>query len=87
MPLSDIASWTELLRRTLQCYEAALLRQVAANLFKPRSQWPADELIERSITTLENAAVVDRRLQALDPPSRRLLAAFHLLQSSGESGR
>src|SRR5262249_46796618 len=50
------------------------LRQVSANLFKPRSQWPAEELIERCLASLDNAAVIDRRLQDLDAASRRALA-------------
>src|SRR5262245_33129369 len=73
MPPSEAASWSERLRRTLQCYDEPLLRQVAARLFKPRNQWPADELIERSLGTVENPPVLDRRLADLDPAARRLL--------------
>jgi hypothetical protein len=73
MPPTEAASWSERLRRTLGCYDEPLLRQVAARLFKPRNQWPADELIERSLSTVENAPVLDRRLADLDPAARQLL--------------
>ncbi len=76
IPSSDSAFWSDYLQRTLRCYDAPLLRQVAARLFRPRSQWPDEELIERSIATLSNTAAVDRRLQDLDPSHRRLLACI-----------
>ena len=74
MPVVDLANWSELQRRTLECYDEALLRQVAARLVKPRNQWPVEELIERGSATLENPVVIDRRLQDLTPPARRVLA-------------
>ena len=48
-PNSDTAYWSEHLRRTLECYDDPLLRQVATKLLRPRSQWPVEELIERSL--------------------------------------
>src|SRR4051794_278047 len=74
MPVTDPASWSEALRQTLQQYDEALIRQVAAKLVKPRGQWPAEELIERCVVAAGNAAVIDRRLEDLDPACRRLLA-------------
>src|SRR5437867_2428254 len=74
MPLTDPAFWSEHLRATLQRYGEALVRQVSAHLFKPRSQWPVDELIDRCVATVDNAAVIDRRLQDLAPAGRKLLA-------------
>ena len=74
MYLFDPALWSELQRRTLTCYDAALLRQVAARLVKPRNQWPAEELIERGAAILSNPAVIDRRLQDLTPAARQVLA-------------
>ncbi len=74
MPLIDAAYWTEHLRRTLEGYDDALLRGVAAKLCKPRNQWPADELCQRCLDTLGNTVVIDRRLQDLAPACRRLLA-------------
>src|SRR5262245_19735513 len=74
MPLISLDYWTEQLRQTLKRYDAGLLRTVAGKLFKPRSQWPVEELIDRSLAALQNAAVVDRRLKALGPAGRRLLA-------------
>jgi hypothetical protein len=76
MPLPDPAFWSDYLRRTLRVYDESLLRRVATNLVKPRSQWPVDELIDRSLVTLANAAVLDRRLQALDVPCRRLITCL-----------
>jgi hypothetical protein len=70
---TDSVPWSDRLRRTLECYDEPLLRQVAARLFKPRSQWPAEELIERSLNTVQNAPVLDRRLGDLDPPARQVL--------------
>ncbi|MGE3809731.1 MAG: hypothetical protein AB7K24_34120, partial [Gemmataceae bacterium] len=73
--------WGERVRQALGHYDIALLRAVSDKLFKPRSQWPAEELIERCLSTLENVAVIDRRLRALEPGSRRLLALV------GQSGQ
>jgi hypothetical protein len=74
MPLPDPPDWTELLRQALGRYDEPLLRQVAARLVRTRNQWPADELIDRAAATVVNAAVIDRRLQDLDPAARQLLA-------------
>jgi hypothetical protein len=74
MPVTDPAYWSEQVRHTLQRYDESLLRPVTARLFRPRNQWPAEELIDRSLAALENAAVVDRRLKELEPAQRRALA-------------
>jgi hypothetical protein len=74
MPLSDPAVWSDLLRQALSRYDEPLLRQVAARLVRPRNEWPADELIDRAVATVGNAAVIDRRLRELEPPARQLLA-------------
>jgi hypothetical protein len=65
-------------RATLARYDETLLRAVAARLFKPRSQWPVDELVARAAETLTNTPVVDRRLKDLPPSCRALLAAVGL---------
>jgi hypothetical protein len=80
-PSSDPTFWSDYLRRTLACYDEPLVRQLAANLFKPRSQWPVEELIDRSLTTLGNPVTIDRRLQEIDPSARQLLT---LLSHSGQ---
>jgi hypothetical protein len=72
--MADPAYWTEQLRRTLACYDEPLLRQVASRLVRPRNQWPAEELIERSLAITANPAQLDRRLQELEPASRKVLA-------------
>jgi hypothetical protein len=74
MPPLLPTAWTDRLRQVLSAYDEALLRAVAGKLFRPRSQWPADELIERSLSTLHNAAACDRRLKELDAGCRQLLA-------------
>ncbi len=74
MPVIDPQPWSDLLGRTLAAYDEELLRPVAGRLFRPRSQWPAEELVERGVATVANAAVIDRRLQDLGPAERRLLA-------------
>jgi hypothetical protein len=74
MPHSDSAAWSDLLRQTLGRYDEALLRPVAAKLVRTRNQWPTEELIERAVATIGNAAVIDRRLQELDPAAHQLLA-------------
>src|SRR6516162_9713670 len=76
MPFADPAYWSDYLRQTLRRYSEPLLRRVAASLFKPPSQWPPEDLIERCLATFSNAAVIDRRLQALDVPARRVLACI-----------
>jgi hypothetical protein len=71
---SDPAVWSDLLRQALERYDEPLLRQVAAKLVRTRNQWPVEELIDRAAATIANAAVIDRRLQELDPAARQLLA-------------
>jgi hypothetical protein len=74
MAVPDAAYWSDLQRQALMRYDDALLRQVAARLVKPRNSWPSEELIERSVATVANPAVLDRRLQELEPAGRQLLA-------------
>ena len=66
--------WSDQLRQTLRSYDEALLRRVAGKLCKPRSQWPAAELIDRCLEALANPAALDRRLKEQPPASRQLLA-------------
>ncbi len=70
--------WTARAQDALTRYSEPLLRQVMQRLLKPRNQWPVEELIERGVGTLTNAAVVDRRLNELTPASRKLLALIGL---------
>ncbi len=73
MSQPDPASWSERLRQTLEGYDEALVRQVAGRLLRPRGQWPVEDLIDRIVDAVHNAAAVDRRLHDLDAPGRRLL--------------
>jgi hypothetical protein len=74
MSAIDASYWSELQRHALASYDEALLRQVAARLVKPRNQWPAADLIERSAAAIANPVLIDRRFQDLTPPARRVLA-------------
>jgi Helicase conserved C-terminal domain len=76
MPPPSAANLTEHFRRTLSCYDEALLRQVAQKLCRPRNQWPAEELVERIVGALNNPVMLDRRLKELPAACRRLLALF-----------
>jgi hypothetical protein len=74
MSPTDPATWTDRLKETLQRYDPALVRAVAARLVKPRNEWPVEELIERCAAAPANTPVIDRRLKELDPAARRVLA-------------
>ena len=80
-------NWAECARAALESYDASLLRQVAETLCRPRNQWPAAELVDRCLATLDNAATLDRRLKDLDPAARRLLVVIsHSSQSRWQAG-
>src|SRR4051812_23252950 len=70
--------WAAVVGAALARYDESLLRAVAARLFKPRSQWPADELVTRAVDTLGNAPVLDRRLKELPVAGQQLLATIGL---------
>lgn len=74
MANSPSASWSDLVRQTLERYDEHLLRQVASRLCKPRNQWPTEELIERCLQTVANPTVIDRRLGDLEPACVQVLA-------------
>src|SRR6266404_5839713 len=64
------------IRNTLTRYDEALLRQLAHKLCKPRNQWPVDELLDRVVAALNNAAMIDRRLKELPAACRQILAVI-----------
>jgi hypothetical protein len=66
-------SLLEPIERALEAYDEPTLRQVAGKLYRPRNQWPADELRRRCLETLGNAPVLDRRLKELSAPARGVL--------------
>lgn len=74
MPRPDASSWLDAARHSLSSYADSLLRAVAARLVKPRGHWPREDLIDRCIEKLTDAAVIDRRLKELDKGEHRLLA-------------
>ncbi|MSQ95375.1 MAG: hypothetical protein EXR98_12560 [Gemmataceae bacterium] len=69
-------TWNQHTRQTLARYDEALLRRVAHKLCKPRNQWPVDEILERLVSALNNAAMIDRRLKELSADCRRILAVI-----------
>jgi len=82
MVSSSHAFWSEMLQRTMVLYDENLLRQVVARLIRPRNQWPVEELIQRSVETINNPVVIDRRVKELVPASRQALALIgHSRQS------
>ena len=68
--------WNQHTRHTLQRYEETLLRQVAHKLCKPRNQWPFDELLDRVVAALNNAAMVDRSLKEMPAACRQILCVI-----------
>jgi len=72
--MANVDFWTEQVRLTLLGYEEGLLRQIANRLFRPRNQWPVEELVERTLDTLADAAKLDRRIKDLPPACRLVLA-------------
>lgn len=76
--MSAEAGGVAVLRSVLERYDTALLRHVADNLLRSRLQRARDDLIDKMVEAAGNAAVIDRRLQALDEPQRGLLALLGL---------
>ncbi|WP_020474348.1 helicase-associated domain-containing protein [Zavarzinella formosa] len=76
MQTTTNTAWDDFARTALAKYDEALLRAIAARLFKPRNQWPVDELIERTIETFTNPPVIDRRVRELPESARQLLAVL-----------
>src|SRR2546425_31339 len=74
MSLTDPVYWTDYLKRTLACYDEALLREAVGNLCRPRGRWPAADLIDRCLQAVVNPATIDRRLSGLDAAGRQALA-------------
>jgi hypothetical protein len=70
--------WTARGRDALSRYAEPLLRVVAGRLTKPRTNQPLDELIDKSVATLTNPPVIDRRIKELPPAARKLLALIGL---------
>jgi hypothetical protein len=74
-------TWPDAVRAILERYDEALLRPIATRLCRARNHWPAPELIDRSLATLQNPAVVDRRLKDIPEATRRVLA---VVRQSGQ---
>jgi hypothetical protein len=70
----EIATWSGAVRATVAKYDEPLLRRVAGKLFRPRNQWPPEELTERIVAALANAPLIDRRFEDLSPAGRQALA-------------
>ncbi len=77
-PISETEEWSDRVREVLTRYPEPLLRLVAGRLIKPRLNQPIDELIEKSVSTLGNPPIVDRRIRELPPASRKAIALIGL---------
>src|SRR5580704_667253 len=77
-PALSAEFWSGRVREVLSRYAEPLLRQVVQRLLKPRNQWPAEELLDRSVAAFTNAAFIDRRLKELPVACRKLLAVIGL---------
>jgi hypothetical protein len=73
LPTTDDA-WFARCRDVLSRYSEPLLRTVAGKLIKPRTNQPLEELLDKSISTLTNPPVIDRRIRELPESARKLLA-------------
>jgi hypothetical protein len=73
-PSPDSDDWSARAHAALAAYAEPLLRAVAGRLVKPRTQVPADELVEKAVAALLNPPVIDRRVKELPPAARKLLA-------------
>jgi hypothetical protein len=78
LPTSPDEDWSLRCRDALARYDEALVRSVAAKLIRPRANQPVEELVEKSIATLTNPPVIDRRIRDLPDASRKLLAVIGL---------
>jgi Helicase conserved C-terminal domain len=74
--------WTQRVRGVLEAYDETLLRQVTQRLCRPRNLWPVSELIDRCIDTLQNPAVLDRRLKEQSVGARRVLSLLRRTERS-----
>jgi hypothetical protein len=77
-PTSPDEDWSLRCRDALARYAEPLLRSVAAKLIRPRVNQPADELLDKSVATLTNPPVIDRRIRDLPDAARKLLAIIGL---------
>ena len=78
MPSPDPDDWSPRVRDALSRYAEPLLRAVAGKLVKPRTQQPAEELLDKAVAVLLNPPQVDRRVKDLPPAARKLLAVMGL---------
>src|SRR5688500_18551606 len=70
--------WSLRCRDALSRYDEALLRSVAARLIRPRVNQAVEELVEKSVATLTNPPVIDRRVRDLPDAARKLLTLIGL---------
>ena len=77
-PTPDADDWTARGRDALAAYAEPLLRAVASRLVKPRTNQLVEELLDKSLATLTNPPVIDRRIKDLPPAARKLLALVGL---------
>src|SRR4051794_8348750 len=77
-PIPEPEDWSARAREALSRYAEPLLRSVTAKLIKPRTNQPADDLLDKAAATFTNPPVIDRRIKDLPPAARKLLALIGL---------
>lgn len=70
--------WSAHARGALARYSEPLLRAVAGRLVRPRTNLPVEELLDKSVATLANVPVIDRRIKDHPAATRKLLALIGL---------
>ena len=78
LSIADSDAWSGRVHQTLSLYSEPLLRQVAGKLIRPRTNQPVEELLEKSVGTVSNPPVIDRRIKDLSVAGRKLLAVIGL---------
>ncbi|HSQ57646.1 MAG TPA: helicase-associated domain-containing protein [Gemmata sp.] len=78
LPHPSDEDWSVRCRDAITRYAEPLVRSVAARLIRPRVNQPVEELIAKSVATLGNPPVIDRRIRDLPEASRKLLAIIGL---------
>jgi hypothetical protein len=77
-PTPESDDWSARARDALSRYAEPLLRAVAGKLVRARTNLPVEDLLDKSVATLANVPVIDRRIKELPPASRKLLALIGL---------
>ena len=86
LPIADSDAWSGRVHQTLSLYSEPLLRKVAGKLIRPRTNQPVEELLEKSVGTVSNPPVIDRRIKDLSVAARTVVAIARCL-GNNETGQ